>query len=226
VCSGGEISDIAKEKKYPMAVVPGGLQPRAALPYILVAVLRLLERAGVLRASSEIINSVHILDKLSRDYSTPSRSNFAKQVAADMAGKFPIVVCSSGITSAAGSRFGCQLSENSKTLSHLSIIPEMNHNEVVGFEGITIPKEKLCVIMLRDEGEGDRIAKRMEITRGLLKNKAAWIKEVWSTGKTELSRALSLILFGDFVSVYLALMNDVDPSSIRSIDTLKRELSR
>ncbi len=226
VSSGGRLESIAKEKGYPHIKVPAGLQPRAALPYLLGTVLAAMESLGLARTSQQVKESVSLLEKLSNEYSSPTKSNFAKQIALDIRGRVPVILGSAGITAAASLRFSAQLNENGKIFSHLSVIPEMDHNEIVGFGGISKEKSKFCLLVLRDECDGERIKKRIEITKSLAKKNFDRVDEIWSTGKSDLARLLSLVLLGDFISIYVALLRGVDPTPVAVIETLKKELSR
>jgi glucose/mannose-6-phosphate isomerase len=226
VSSGGRLEAIAKEKGYPHIKVPAGLQPRAALPYLLGAVLVVLENLGLARTSSQIKESISLLEKLSREYSSPTKSNFAKQIALDIRGRVPVVLGSTGITAAASLRFSAQLNENGKVFSHASTLPEMDHNEIVGFSGIGKEKSRFSLLVLRDENDHERIKRRIDITKSLARDSFDRVNEIWSTGKSDLARLLSLVLLGDFVSVYLAILRGVDPTPVAVIETLKRELSK
>ncbi len=225
--SGGKLSEIAKQKGYPLVSLPSGIQPRAALPYLLSSILVILERLGVSPgASLEIEESLKLLGKLREEYMKEHRSNSVKQLAQRLYGKVPIVFASEGITSAAGLRWVTQFNENSKMMAHLSIFPEMGHNEIVGLADLKRGKHDFSVMILRDQGDHERIKKKIEITKSLIEGELGGVTEVFSRGEGKLARILSLILYGDFLSVYVAILRNIDPTPVKVIEKLKKELSR
>jgi glucose/mannose-6-phosphate isomerase len=122
-------------------------------------------------------------------------------------------------------RWRSQIAENAKNLSFHHVLPEMNHNELVGW---LYPEEVLRhigVILLRDKGDHPQVQRRFELTRGLIAEKAGFLREVWSEGESILARVLSTIYLGDFVSLYLAYLNGADPTPVAVIDFLKKNLS-
>jgi glucose/mannose-6-phosphate isomerase len=121
-------------------------------------------------------------------------------------------------------RWRGQLNENAKRLCFTAFFPELNHNEVVGWEGKNELGTKLLVVLLRDADEHPRTGKRVAITRRMLEQSGGDVVEVYGTGKQRLAKMLSLVLFGDYVSLYLALLRNIDPTPVKSIDSLKSKL--
>lgn len=228
VASGGKLKEIAQAKKYPLFLIPGDLQPRAALAYMLIPLLVSLERLGVITPlAEEIKEAITAIFKLKGELvSAESRLNPAKQLAKKLAGKIPVIFASSGTTAAAGLRLKCQLNENGKTTALLSIFPELDHNEIVNLAALKRESHNFSLIVLRDEDDGDRVKKRIEITKSLLVRQLGGANEIVSRGKSSLARQLSLIFFGDLVSVYLAIENGIDPTPVDIITRLKKELAR
>ncbi len=229
VTSGGKLKEIAESREYPVYLLPSGFQPRAALPYLLVPVLNVLEGMGAVSGiRDEIKKAVDLLRRLRGEYGAdrPLRSNPAKQLAKKLADKIPVIFASSVTTEAAGLRLKTQFNENSKTTALLSVFPELNHNEIVNLSVLKRDEHDFSLILLRDEGDFERTKKRMEITKSLLGMQLGGVNEVWSQGKTALERILSLVYFGDFLSVYLAILRDIDPTPVDVIARLKKELTR
>jgi glucose/mannose-6-phosphate isomerase len=142
-----------------------------------------------------------------------------------MYGKIVAIYGSNGIMEAAAYRWRSQIAENAKNLAFHHVLPEMNHNELVGW---LYPKEvlrKVGVVFLRDRGEHPQIKRRFELTKDLIGDKAGALREVWSEGESLLARVLSTVYLGDFVSLYLAYLNTVDPTPVDVIDYLKKNLS-
>ena len=116
-----------------------------------------------------------------------------------------------------------QLNENAKMLAWEAEVPEMNHNELVGWEG---GSDQYACLFLRNEHDNARNQKRMDIIKGIISEKTQFVFEHWSKGGSKIERALYLVHFGDWVSYFLSEMNQVDIMDIKSIDLLKSELSK
>jgi glucose/mannose-6-phosphate isomerase len=126
-------------------------------------------------------------------------------------------------------RWKTQLNENSKTHAYCTALPEMNHNEIIGWEKLTGTRpffEDLAAVFLRSSEEHPRVALRMEITRELIEKNGGFHLEIRAEGKDFLNRLLYLIYYGDWVSLYLALAYGADPTEIKNINELKDKLGR
>ena len=229
ISSGGKLTEIARNKKYPLFTVPAGFQPRAALPYLLVPLLLALEKAGLTTAVERELNEVvGQLQKLREEYGSqrPAKINPAKQLAKKLVGKIPLIFGSVGTTAACALRLKGQLNENSKVAAHVALFPELDHNEIVSLAALKREDHNFSLLVLRDEGDSERIKKRIEITKSLLSRQLGGITDLSSQGKSPLAKMLSLIFFGDYLSVYLALLNGIDPTPVDIITRLKKELLR
>jgi glucose/mannose-6-phosphate isomerase len=230
ITSGGKLEKSAKKDEFPCLMIPEGFPPRCALGYSFFPLLAVLTRIGIIKdQAGSIDDAVHNLGKL-RDfkigYKVPRRSNPAKRIAAEIFGKLPVIYGSSDHIDAVVTRWRGQLAENSKTLSSGHLFPEMNHNEIVGWEN---PKEVLkecVVVILRDAADHPRISKRMDATRNILKREKVKVLEVSSSGPGLLARIFSLVYIGDFVSFYLAILNGIDPTPVEKITIIKGELAK
>ncbi|MEA3493335.1 MAG: bifunctional phosphoglucose/phosphomannose isomerase [Candidatus Margulisiibacteriota bacterium] len=225
LASGGKL----REKGCPLVLVPPGYQPRAALPYLLITALKVLESVGLPSVDdNDIKQAVRILQKLRKEIGPGSseRSNTLKQLAKKMLGKVPIILAAFGTTAAAGLRLKTQFNENSKITALYNLFPEMNHNEIVSLAELENGEHDFCLIFLRDEDEDRRVAKRMDITKSLIGTKFGGVKELFTEGKTKTAKILSLIYQGDLLSVYLAGARGIDPVQVDVITKLKRELAR
>lgn len=229
ITSGGKLKEVAEQKNYPLCLIPKGYQPRAALPFLLVALLRVLEKAEVVPSfADEIQEASLLLQKLQQEYrpQSPLRTNPAKQLAKKLLGKTPLIFGSWGTTAAVALRFKTQLNENSKVTALYNFFPELNHNEIVNLSYLKRENHNFFWVLFRDEGDAERIKKRIEITKSLLVRQLGGVHEIFSQGKSNLARMFSLIFFGDYVSVYLALLQGIDPTPVESIMRLKKELAR
>ncbi|MBO8142289.1 MAG: bifunctional phosphoglucose/phosphomannose isomerase [Firmicutes bacterium] len=228
VTTGGVLAEWASAKGWPLVRLPQGLAPRAALGYSFVPLLKILEAAGIVSPKDgQLQEAVGVLkamrDELGPD--APVQSNAAKQLAARLFGKLPLVYGTGGWRSAAAYRWKCQINENAKAPAWCNTFPELNHNETVGWEVPQAVTGLVELVVLRDRADSPRINRRIEVTVDIMRPAIAGVTEVWSRGESELARLLSLTYFGDFTSVYLALLNGVDPTPVRVIDRLKAELA-
>ena len=230
ITSGGKLEKAAKEDDLPCLTIPEGFPPRCALGYSFFPLLTVLAKIGIIRdQAGSIDDAIHNLRKLKDSrigYKIPRKDNPAKKMAAEIFGKLPVIYASQDHIDAVVTRWRGQLAENSKTLSSGHLFPEMNHNEIVGWEN---PKKVLkeCVaIILRDAADHPRISKRMDATRNLLKRDKVKVLEIFSSGKELLARIFSLVYIGDFVSFYLAILNGIDPTPVEKITIIKKELAK
>jgi len=229
LASGGKISEIAGEKKHPLIEIKKGLQPRAALPYFLVAMALILEKAGFVKEIyPQIKESIEVLEQLKANYRPQSleRKNPVKQMAQKLRGKTPVIFSSYGTTEAIGKRLKNQLNENAKMNAILTIFPEMNHNEMVGLAELKRGEHNFAAVFIRDEEDHIRVNKRIEITKSLLGAKMGGILEIPFSGESRLARMLSQIYFSDFLSVYIAILSGIDPTPVDVIQKFKKEMLR
>lgn len=229
VTSGGELKELAEKNKYSLFLNPAGLQPRAALPYLLIPLLISLGKLGLVsEAEEDIEEAIKLLEKLKAEYDKdcPIRNNPVKQLASKIFNKIPIIFSSGGLTFAAGLRLKTQFNENSKLSSLFSVFPELDHNEIVSLSFLKRGEHDFFALLLRDEKDPEKLKKRMETTKSLIGRQVGGINEIWSQGRPPLARLMSLIYFADFLTVYLAVLRGIDPTPVDVITRLKKELSR
>ncbi len=229
VTSGGELARLAAADRMPLVLIPPGLPPRAALGYSTVAILGLLRAAGVIGGIDEsLAETESLLDALGRRWQPeiPESANPAKQLARSLHGRIAAIYGSAGLLEPAAYRWRCQIEENAKNLALHHALPEMNHNELVGWEMKSPVLERIGVVMLRDREDHPQVRRRFDLTCGLLTGRCGALHQVWTEGTSRLARIFSAVYLGDFVSLYLAYLNGVDPTPVEVIEYLKRELSR
>ena len=227
VSSGGSLLEFAGKLNVPYLRVPSGMPPRAALPYLFVPLLRALEKMGMVSGVSEgLSEAIKLLERVSGENAPekPAKDNFCKSLALGIGGTVPVVY-GFGVYRGVAQRFKQQFNENSKVPSKWEIFPELNHNEIVGWEGLKSLRAPVEAVVLRDRSEHSRVAKRIDITLELMRDDGVQMKEVWSEGQSLLTRIFSLIYLGDFVSIYLAALYGEDPTPVRRINELKKRLS-
>ncbi|MFC1590691.1 bifunctional phosphoglucose/phosphomannose isomerase [Candidatus Omnitrophota bacterium] len=230
ITSGGKIERLARRDKVPSIIIPGSLPPRCALGYSFFPVLILFWRLRFITDPRKAIReTVKILRGL-RDKKTAIKvrrgKNIAKILALTLRGKFPVIYGGQDHTDAVATRWRGQLSENSKALSSSHVFPEMNHNEIVGWENPKRMLKDFVAVILRDKDDHPAIKRRMDITKRIIERSGTKIVELYSVGGCLLSRMFSLVYIGDYVSYYLAILYGRDPAAIERIDYLKRELAK
>ncbi|HEY8424908.1 MAG TPA: bifunctional phosphoglucose/phosphomannose isomerase [Limnochordales bacterium] len=226
--SGGQLGDLAAQRGWPVAKIPSGLPPRAALGYSLFAALGILEAAGLADDVPALVEqTVRALGEVRERMGMrrPLRDNPAKQEAVELVDRLPVIYGSSGIGAAIAYRWKCQINENSKHPAYWTSLPELDHNEVVGWEAPPAVARQIRLILLRTGDESPRMRRRFEATRRIVEGAVAGLAEYEGTGEGHLARAMALLHIGDYVSYYLAIAKGVDPTPVRFIDRLKAELA-
>jgi len=227
--SGGKFMDFSQKNNFPVIKVPAGIQPRAAISYLFFPILKAIERLGMIQQKeSEIEETFNILQKLSQEYKakSPSKNNFAKKVALILYQYLPLIYGSEGLLEAVAMRWKTQINENSKWPCFWNVFPELDHNEIVGYEIENSVNRQVKIVYLQDKEGSLRVEQRREITRKIIENKVAEFIVCPTKGKGKMARMFSLIYLGDLVSYYLAILNQVDPSPVACIENLKKELAK
>jgi len=226
VTTGGTLAEWCRRDGVPMATLPGGSPPRAALFSSWVTITALLPALGWIDAQeSAWREAAAVLRARNRALApeSPEASNPAKQLARALAGRFVFVYSGSERVGPVGMRFRHQLNENAKMPGHSAVVPELNHNEIVGWE--RAPGTSVAVLLLRDAEDSAATRTRLTLTGEFAARQGAAVHDVESTGEGRLARMASLVQFGDYLSLYLALATGVDPTPIASIDEFKRRLA-
>ncbi|MDQ7820536.1 MAG: bifunctional phosphoglucose/phosphomannose isomerase [Armatimonadota bacterium] len=227
ITSGGSLLRRARERGDPAVVVPPGLPPRAALPYMFLPMVAILAAAGAVRSFDEdAAEAADVAASVAEELAPGRPENPARALADSLVGRLPLIYSATPLLEPAAQRWKDQINENAKTLAAWNTFPELNHNETVGW-GLDPDLARRChVVILRDPREPPRLARRVAITRDLAFCRAAGVDEVWARGRGLLARLCSIIVVGDFVSWYLALLRGVDPTPVPVIDELKRRLAQ
>lgn len=226
ITSGGKLKALTLKDKNSLIPIPTGFPPRAALGYLVIPALLALGKINLISSQDKYLaESIRNLRSLVRKLAIENRKdNLAMEIAKDFYGRIPVIYGSFDVTSAVAYRWRTQLAENSKILSFNHLFPELNHNEIVGWQEQKSLYKNFVIAILRDKEDHPRTKLRMKITRSLLKGYPHKIIEVWSKGKSPFARIFSLIILGDFVSFYLAILNGVDPAPVKRITLLKKKL--
>lgn len=222
ITSGGRLTEASARLGIPTVRVPAGLPPRAALGYLFVPLLVGLEKLGLCRSyRRDMAETVKLLCSRRR-----ALHRQARLIAAGLCGCLPSVYSTSRLLDAVAERWRCQLNENAKVMCHTNVLPEHNHNEVVGMGKPAFLARRSVLVALLDATTHprtrERLAHVLDITRGAFVNKV----ELEMRGGPDLARMFGLIMLGDLVSVELARLLRVDPMPVARIDELKRRMGR
>jgi glucose/mannose-6-phosphate isomerase len=226
ISSGGALLENAERLNVPYLRVPGGMPPRAALPYLFIPLLLGMEKMGLVSgASEELSEALILLEKISQDNSPekPAKENFSKTLALNIGLTAPVVY-GFGFYRSVAERFKTQFNENSKVPAKWEVFSELNHNEIVGWERAGELSKCFSAIFIRDKEESTEIRSRIEITKELVDKAGVGMFEVPTQGKSPMAKMLSTICIGDFTSIYLALLHGVDPTPVKTINYLKDTL--
>ena len=225
VTTGGKLGDLTAQHKWGTVRVPTGLQPRAAAGYMIGAVIRLLEGAQAVDDQRlAFLEAADLADKMTTEGS--DAWNQAASIAEALEGRIPIIYGGGSVSSVVAQRWKTQINENAKVPAWYSILPELDHNEIVGWE--TMPdmtSGNVGVVVLTDESDHDRVESRVSFTRDLTRDAVPWVGEVASTGSSRLARLTSLTVIGDLASWMLAQRLAVDPTPVVTIEKLKKLLA-
>jgi len=221
--TGGALADAAREDGVPVIGIPGGMQPRAAVVYMVVGALAAAAACNAAPSMrDEVEQAEPLLRRLGDEWSPAAPDSLAAEVARRLHGTLP-VVHGAGPTSAAALRWKTQLNENAKTAAFASSLPEANHNEVSAWErGSRLAP--LAAVFLENADQHPRMRRRVELTARLAREAGATCALVDAQGDTPLERVLSLVLLGDLVSVYLAVLDGIDPTPVEAIEEFKQAL--
>jgi glucose/mannose-6-phosphate isomerase len=226
--AGGALAARAVADGIPVLTLPSGLPPRATLGWGVGALLHCFARLGVaegVEAGLAEADTVLRAASLELGPASESASNPARRLARRLYGKLPLLYAGCPLTTAAAWRWKAQINENSKALAYVASLPELDHNEIVGFGAASGLPERSFILALRDGQEHPRVHRRFNVTEEILAPGVHGFEALESRGSGELARILSLAQFGDYLSVYLAQAYGVDPMAIEAIDRLKGRLS-
>ena len=226
VSGGGTLVEEAGPAGAPVVPVPPGFQPRAALGHLGFAALGALETMGLLPdLADDVAETVQELEALAQRMGPDAApdTNPAKALANLIGKRAPVIWGAEGLGSVAAMRWKTQMNENGKVPAFYSSMSELDHNEVVGW---TTPYgQHFSLVALRHDGEHPEIAARFKLSYDIARAAGVEIEEVTAAGRSNLARLMSLILAGDFTSVYVGLRRGVDPTPVTVIDHLKASLA-
>jgi glucose/mannose-6-phosphate isomerase len=225
VTTGGRLAQMARQDGVPVIPLPGGFRPRAAVAYMTVAALEVAALCGAgPRLAAEIDVAASHTEHLVAEWGPDgAEDSLAKQLARGLHGTAP-VVAGAGLTAPIAYRWKTQINENAKLPCFAHELPELDHNEIAGWEGAP-GIGRFSAVFLDDSDAHPRLKARIELTEELVAPNVAASFRVETRGQSAFERVTSLVLLGDLVSLYLAVLRGVDPGPVRVIDELKRALA-
>jgi len=225
VGSGGTLFELAKENNCDFIVLPAGFQPRFALYVSLFSLLKIFENLNIIKEQKNFFEQAKdLLKEKSEDYS--KENSIAFNVAKNLIGFVPIIYGSADSTYSIAIRFKGQINENSKLHAFCSAFPELNHNEIVGWESFDQKLLNAKIIYLKEITDYTRNLLRMKLTSEILKTKGVEIIELESAEKNYKLRIIDLIYLCDWISYHLAAIRNYDPGEIDFIIRLKNLMSK
>ncbi|MDA9120770.1 bifunctional phosphoglucose/phosphomannose isomerase [Flavobacteriales bacterium] len=219
ISSGGKLKEMAEARNWDFIEIPGGQPPRASFGLSFPEVLYALHAYGIISKTFE--KELEVAIKLLDDNEEAIQKE-ALDVTEKLFGKIPVIYAADGFGGVA-TRFRQQVNENAKMLCWHHVIPEMNHNELVGWR---TKDDDLAVVLFRNETDFKNIQARMDINKKTFAEYTDTTVEIWSKGTSDLQRALYLIHIGDWISFFLGEKKGVDITEVKVIDHLKGELAK
>lgn len=232
ITTGGTLGKKATKAGLPVITIPKGYQPRCALAYSFFPLLTVLGRSGAMTVQHVKANTKAIvelerqIEDLRDLYATPSTKNPAYKLAKALHGTAPVIYSASERMDAVNLRWRGQIQENAKQVAFGHVLPEMNHNEINGWQHPKDLTKRFSVVLLRDADDHARTQIRFTALADIIKKNVKAIHTVEGSGKSLLSRMFTAIYMGDWVSWHLATLNGTDPSPVPVIMSLKAFLAQ
>ncbi len=221
VSSGGQVEKIAVEGKFPMVKIPGGYPPRCAMGYLFFPCYRIMSALGVLpELNTAIFDRIR---RWSEEFSPEKENSLAKAVAFRFHDRIPVIYSGARLLPAL-TRWKTQIAENSKSFAFINVFPEMNHNEIMSWRCPGWFVKKAVPVFIASDREHPRTEKRFKITREIISGVNSGILDLKTEGDNLLEELFYLIVLGDWISFYLAVLNGANPTEIQGIDTLKKRM--
>jgi len=218
IASGGKAEEICGENNIPLIKIPSGIQPRSSTGYLFTALAKILSGLKLIEdPSKEIMETAEELRKTNQE-------SDGKSIAEKLFNKIPVVYASNSLKHIARS-WKIKFNENSKSPAFYNYFPELNHNEMVGFSQDRKENGNFHILILRDQNDHPRNLKRMDLFAELVKSKGVGLDSVDIKGEKPLFKIFSAIILGEWVSYYLALKYNVDPTPVEIIEEFKKKMA-
>ncbi len=224
VTTGGPLADLAREEVVPVIPMPAGIAPRSAVAYLTVAALEVAALCGAAPGvRSEVDVAAAYAEELAAEWGPDgAQDGLAKALARALHGSAPVVI-GAGLTAPVAYRWKTQVNENAEQPCHAGCLPELCHNEIAGWSGAR-DVGRYTAVFLSDPDLHPRVRERIELTRRLIEPHAVGTHLIEGHGESRIARVTSLVLLGDLVSIYMAVLRGVDPAPVAVLDELKSAL--
>jgi glucose/mannose-6-phosphate isomerase len=228
ITSSGDLCGICTHKGIPCIQIPENGFPRATLGHMLVSVMDVLYRAGLTRSfEPDVREAITTLNDIKQQCGAemPQKGNPARLLAHALVGRFPVIYGESGFTEVVAVRWKQQMSENAKAHCYFDVFPELLHNEIESWHLSDNGQVKEYALLLLRDALWERqtgMETKIDAAKRLAESKGAKVHDLWTRGKSDLARLLSLCYLGDYVSVYVALSRGIDPGPVHNIEQLKK----
>lgn len=224
ITTGGEMLDVANAHDVPVVLLERGYQPRYALGLSFFTLLKIFQTLGFIADHTSFVdNMVWLWEARADDF--VQEGNWAFTSAESLTGYIPVIYSAADYTDVIGNRFKSQLNENSKVHAFMNVFPELNHNEIVGWETFRDENFRAKVVMIIDPSYHTQLMKRFNITADIISEAGAEVIRLESKLDTRKERLLDLVYLCDWISYFLALLRGKDPSEIDNIHLLKKRLA-
>ncbi len=230
ISSNGALQRATETLGLPFIQLPKMVAARASLPYLFAPLPYLLVKLGILpsgKLDQDMKATTEVLNELAKEYAVkvPVEKNFAKQTAIQLHETIPIIYSCNPYRSAT-LRFKDQVNENCKMPARFDVFPELNHNEIIGWEASNEITRRYSLILLRGVEELPEVRERIEVLKKrIFVKKARSMVEINAQGKTKLARIFSLIFTVDMISMYLAVLYNRDPMASKIFPLLKHDIT-
>ncbi len=228
ITTNGKLAQQARELGAPLLTFRYQSQPRAALGYSLVSLIGVMQELGFIGdKAADLEEAIAVMEALQEEIreTVSVTENLAKQLAKRLYGHLPVIY-GAGYLAEVAHRWKTQLNENAKAWSFFEQLPELNHNAVVGYQFPKELAERILVVMLASSLDHPRNKARFQVTQEILTRHGIAYETIEARGKSPLAQMLSAIHFGDYVSFYLAMLYEVDPTPVQAIGYLKERLAQ
>lgn len=227
ITSGGELERRLLEGNHDVVKITSGYPPRAALGYLCIPLIYFVRRIGLIGGNidAQLQGAVSRLKEVRELFSRAHEDNPAYRISRMIHRSIPVIYGSAGITEAAALRWRGQLEENGKVVAFHHVLPEMNHNEIAGYDNNPDLLGHMCVLWLLEGNGHGRIGQRQKLTSQIIGSRVNHQVEIEAEGANRVERLFYLINLGDWVSFWVAMHHGTDPTPVDKIDQLKRSLS-
>ncbi|MHB2154621.1 bifunctional phosphoglucose/phosphomannose isomerase [Calditrichota bacterium GD2] len=228
VTSGGEMRRLAEENNLSHILLPENFRSRHVLGLLFFPLYHFLGKNGFIsRYQEDLSDLAKFVKKFSarNDYPTFSGNILSRSLAYTIENKIPVIYSTAPYLRSVSRSWKDEIEQKAKALAIAGVIPEMNHNEIVGWEWNSDMIKNFIAIFLENKDVDSRILKRIEISKEIIKKRGVEVVEVYADGKSRLEKVFSLVLLGDWMSYYLALLYKKDPTEIKNVDYIRQKMS-